>query len=209
MTEFPFDSVLKRMSVIYRRPSSLDASLSPSLHVLTKGGFESVWNICDFVRTDEEGKEGGREGGREGGNEVLRLERASLPMWQAEVERLAEKGLRVLALAERVVEEEEGGEGGKLEDEKREEWEQGMVFLGLVGLMDPPRPEVRMWRRERWRERGEKNGKAIAIVLFFSHATQSSHRRVPLLSLAARPGLLFGTCVGVEAERQGEKQENG
>jgi magnesium-transporting ATPase (P-type) len=50
---------------------------------------------------------------------------------QAELE-LAEQGLRVLALATRVARE----------GEPRESLERGLTLLGLVGLEDPPRPEV-------------------------------------------------------------------
>ncbi|GAB5037413.1 potassium sodium efflux p-type fungal-type, partial [Nannochloropsis oceanica] len=139
-TEFPFDSVLKRMSVVYRHPSSP----SSTLHVLTKGAFESVWSVCDYVRTADGGKKRGAK------QQQQPVEHAFFLAWQGEVERLASKGLRVLAFAERVVEEgeekgkEEGGKGEKEGREKaREEWENGMVFLGLVGLMDPPRPETR------------------------------------------------------------------
>jgi calcium-translocating P-type ATPase len=49
----------------------------------------------------------------------------------AELE-LARQGLRVLALATR----------GVAEGERREHLEQGLTLLGLVGLEDPPRPEV-------------------------------------------------------------------
>jgi len=73
--------------------------------------------------------------------QVVPLMRDALAVWAEEVERLASRGLRVLALAERVVE----GGGGEKKD-VREHWEKGMVFLGLVGLMDPPRPEVRRGR---------------------------------------------------------------
>jgi Ca2+-transporting ATPase len=51
--------------------------------------------------------------------------------WQQHNETLAENGLRVLALAERTVESPEV------------EPYEGLTFIGLVGLLDPPRDDVR------------------------------------------------------------------
>ncbi|SDZ88034.1 HAD-IC family P-type ATPase [Rubrimonas cliftonensis] len=53
--------------------------------------------------------------------------------WTARAEAMARRGLRVLALAERA-------QPGPRIDEAA--LEGGMVFLGLVGLIDPPRPEA-------------------------------------------------------------------
>jgi len=56
-----------------------------------------------------------------------------LPQWHARAEALAKRGLRVLALAERV-ETDTRIDAGTLDG--------SLSFLGLVGLIDPPRPEA-------------------------------------------------------------------
>jgi calcium-translocating P-type ATPase len=65
---------------------------------------------------------------------VLRMcEGIDLKHWHDRAEALARRGLRVLALAERA-------ETGDAIDVKAVEG--GLTFLGLVGLIDPPRPEA-------------------------------------------------------------------
>ena len=54
------------------------------------------------------------------------------------MEALAEKGLRVLALAFKPVLSKNVNE---VESWAREDAESQLVFLGIVGLYDPPRPE--------------------------------------------------------------------
>lgn len=55
--------------------------------------------------------------------------------WEREIDRLSQEGLRVLAAAARRV--DDGRDHLGIDD-----LEQGMVFLGLVGIIDPPRPEA-------------------------------------------------------------------
>lgn len=56
-----------------------------------------------------------------------------LPDWHSRAEALARQGMRVLALAERV-EDNDRIDAATLDG--------GLTFLGLVGLIDPPRPEA-------------------------------------------------------------------
>jgi len=55
--------------------------------------------------------------------------------WEREMSHIAEQGLRMLAAAYRAV----PGAGGEI---AHDDLHQGMVFLGVAGLMDPPRPEA-------------------------------------------------------------------
>ena len=82
-----------------------------------KGAFESVIERCDKIMT-EKGESTLRE------TEKKRLSK--------ENEALAERGLRVLALACRKL--------GKRDNVHNAE--NGLVFLGLIGMIDPPRAEV-------------------------------------------------------------------
>ena len=67
-----------------------------------------------------------------GGAATEPLDRA---FWEQQIEELSNKGLRVLASAARDVEPEQDELG-------QHDLESGMVFLGLVGIIDPPRPEA-------------------------------------------------------------------
>ncbi|GES62962.1 sodium transport ATPase 5 [Aspergillus terreus] len=115
--EYPFDSTVKKMSVIFARDGRE--------MVFTKGAVERVIDSCtavtwtqgaDPVAIDEEKKD-----------EILQ-----------NMEALASEGLRVLALACRP------NQGPTDHDNvpDRDEVEKDLVFCGLIGLYDPPRPET-------------------------------------------------------------------
>ncbi|KAF3008599.1 hypothetical protein E8E13_007740 [Curvularia kusanoi] len=116
LVELPFDSDVKRMSVIMRHANG-------KAHSFTKGAVERVIQSCTSVATGP-GKFGSITD--EFREEVLR-----------NMEALASLGLRVLALASKVYEEEVE----KGSEVQRASVESNLVFRGLIGLYDPPRPE--------------------------------------------------------------------
>lgn len=100
-----------------RKRLSVLYSLDGEEVVYTKGAMETVILLCTEELV-------------EGGVRPLAPERKLELM--AEEEMLAARGLRVLGLA-----------GRKLQRGEREDsWEERMVFLGMVGLEDPPRRDV-------------------------------------------------------------------
>ncbi|KAK4635352.1 Sodium transport ATPase 5 [Fulvia fulva] len=117
LVEFPFDSDVKKMSVIYKDLHT------DKMYAFTKGAVERVIASCttynnkkgDSVEITEEYRD-----------EVLQ-----------NMEALAKHGLRVLALASRDY-NESYVEGKEID---RSKVENDLVFRGLVGLYDPPRPE--------------------------------------------------------------------
>jgi Ca2+-transporting ATPase len=111
--EFTFDTSRKRMSVVYER----DGHYS----VIVKGAPEAVVAQC----THQRGLGAGEAPPLTEADRTSALDRAT---------RMAGEGLRVLAFAEKVVPREPGSQ---------DEAEANLSFVGLVGLLDPPRPKVK------------------------------------------------------------------
>ncbi|KAJ2854117.1 hypothetical protein J3B02_002830 [Coemansia erecta] len=122
LCEYPFDSSIKRMSVVVRNSKTNEHLL------LLKGATERVVSCC-VARQD--GKTSGQV------TEIVPEDlQASL---DPHIEEMARDGLRVLSLAYRhLTPNEQMADMSKAE---REDVEVDMRFLGLVGIYDPPRPE--------------------------------------------------------------------
>ncbi|KAF2743897.1 potassium/sodium eff [Sporormia fimetaria CBS 119925] len=117
LAEFPFDSDVKKMSVIQ------EETATGKKYVLTKGAVERIIYSCSSVVLEGDAPVDMTDDIR---NDIL-----------ASMEALAGQGLRVLALASKDFE----GTITKGEEIKREGIEDGLTFRGLVGIYDPPRPE--------------------------------------------------------------------
>ncbi|TLD14667.1 hypothetical protein PspLS_11015 [Pyricularia sp. CBS 133598] len=122
VTEFPFDSDTKKMSVIFQHVASHD------LHVFTKGAVERVISSCETIAI------GGEQGGE---TNIVPITDDHVADIMKNMEAMARMGLRVLAFANR----ENVREITEKEQPERNEFEAHLTFRGLIGLYDPPRPE--------------------------------------------------------------------
>lgn len=118
ISEFPFDSDVKRMSVIFKEQQNGELS------VFTKGAVERVIDICtDYCEHD-------------GQDSVKMTDKFRQEILQ-NMEAFAGMGLRVLALASKKYD----SPVDTSKDIDRNMVESNLVFRGLIGLYDPPRPE--------------------------------------------------------------------
>jgi Ca2+-transporting ATPase len=114
LSEQPFHASTKRMTTLHRR---IDGQHFAAL----KGAPAVVLEASSSYAT--------------GANQVCPMDNESRARFTSANERMADRALRVLALAVKHFE----GEVDSLSDK---ELESGYTYIGLVGMIDPPRPEV-------------------------------------------------------------------
>jgi sodium/potassium-transporting ATPase subunit alpha len=153
--EFPFDSERKRMSTI----NSMDSSK----YVMTKGAPESIFTICSHCLVD---------------SKVQNFEGTNKDRAVSLYHSMMDEGLRVLAFAYREV--VDGEDITSMEDVER-----NMVFLGLIGLEDPPRLEVPE-AIKKCREAG------IRVIMITGDGSRTA------LAIAKEIGLVKGNATIVE-----------
>ncbi|GAB4112799.1 MAG: calcium-transporting P-type ATPase, PMR1-type [Candidatus Caldatribacteriota bacterium] len=115
LMEFPFDSDRKQMSTIHRMKDGNNI-------VLVKGAPDQVIHHCAYFQ-----KNGIKE----------ELDASFKDDILSKNQQLAQKALRVLGVAFKVISKEEYEKISKVEEVERE-----LTFLGLIAMMDPPRKEA-------------------------------------------------------------------
>ncbi|GIZ48911.1 hypothetical protein CKM354_001195400 [Cercospora kikuchii] len=118
LLEFPFDSDVKKMSVI------LENNKTQKKHVFTKGAVERILQHCSHFHQTNDGD----------ATEMTDEHRQGV---LDKMEEFATYGLRVLALASRDAPEHLDYD----QEIDRNKIEIGLTFRGLVGIYDPPRAE--------------------------------------------------------------------
>ncbi len=127
--EIPFDSARKRMTTVHKvlKPKPEDASpfYDGSLHewevVATKGAPDVVLDLCTRYQTMQD--------------EARLLDEAARQRILQANQQMAQQALRVIAVAYRV-------ERDVPDQATPETVELDLIFVGLIGMIDPARPEV-------------------------------------------------------------------
>ncbi len=119
--EIPFTSDRKMMSTIER-----DHEHNDELVVVTKGAPDVLLEHCSRARV---------------GTDVVAFDDALRSRALADVARLTDEALRTLAVAYRPL-------GPGEDDEPSPDLERDLIFVGTVGIIDPPRPEAGVAIRE-------------------------------------------------------------
>ena len=121
VAEFPFDSTIKKMSVIFKRKEE-----ETKMAVFVKGAVERIVDSCSRVHWEESA-------------EPSRMKERHRRRILENMEALAAQGLRVLALASKEISHQSGRDA----EFDRDKIESKLTFEGLIGIYDPPRVESR------------------------------------------------------------------
>lgn len=114
LEEIPLDSTRKRMTTIHENKELKEVFL------LSKGAPEIIIEKCSFIE---------QEGKVKDLSDIVREDLLS------QLNEMTSSALRVLALAYRTLDDTESADDG-------EALEKDLIFVGLVGMMDPPRKEA-------------------------------------------------------------------
>ncbi|MEK7773707.1 MAG: HAD-IC family P-type ATPase, partial [Deltaproteobacteria bacterium] len=123
--QFPFDRIRKRMTTIHgvKDGRALDftgAHGGPHSIAFTKGAPKETLELCTLTYL---------------GGKAVEMTGEYRKAIHEENDRMASMGLRILAVAAREVEAKK--------DYRADEVEGALTFIGLVAMLDPPRPEVK------------------------------------------------------------------
>lgn len=115
--EVAFDMIRKRMSTLH--------SLDGKYLVAVKGAPESVLPVCSQIQIN---------------GQVKKLSKEEIKYWLKETEEMAKNALRVMGFAYKEIEKKDLRKD--LDRLEADDLEKNLTFVGLVGMIDPPREEA-------------------------------------------------------------------
>lgn len=118
--ELPFESMRKRMSVIYKEKHGNKTTYA----CYTKGAPETTLTCCTHIMDD---------------GKVRKITKKDIDHFTELNEDMARRALRVIAFAYKEITEKEASQ----KRHEPHELESKLVFIGLTGMIDPPREEVK------------------------------------------------------------------
>ena len=179
--EIFFDSQRKRMTTVNRQIECEE--YEEDLVAYTKGSPPVIVELCNFASID---------------GQVVPIDDATKKQIIETNDDMASRALRVLAIAYRVVDERLiDVDKDDLLREQEENIESNLIFLGLVGMIDPARPEV----KEALEKCSTAGIKAVMVT---------GDQKITAEAIAKDIGLVTGdnwrTVIGTELEQMSDEE---